>query len=236
VSGTLIKVAAGVAAGTAIGVGLSFYQPAWLIGAISRLWGDVVWIGRSDIPQVALTFDDGPDPQYTPTVLETLRAHGAQATFFLIGRNAVEHPDLVERIRREGHQIANHMWRDQNALLMSDEAAEQSLIETERVLELKAPKWLRPAGGFGRPSFLRRARKLGYRVVIGSAYASDPRKLPAGYIVWALTRMMRPGVIMVLHDSGGDRRRSVVAVDPILRYGQSHGLRFVTLNQLFSLE
>jgi peptidoglycan/xylan/chitin deacetylase (PgdA/CDA1 family) len=230
------KVAIGVGVGVVIGVGLTFYQPEWLLDGVARLTPGVVWFGPPDPHIIALTFDDGPDPRWTPQVLELLRQAGVPATFFLIGEHAAAHPELVRRIVREGHQVGNHMWRDENALLLGDDAAERSLRRTERVLFAitgAAPDWMRPAGGLARPSFVRRAHRLGYRVVIASAYASDPRRPPARYIAWALTRMMRPGAILVLHDSGGDRSRSVAALPAILDYARRHNYRCVTLDEMF---
>lgn len=230
------KVAIGIGAGVALGFGLTFYQPEWLLREVARRTPGVIWFGPEDRNEMALTFDDGPDPRWTPAVLDALRQAGARATFFLIGENAAAHPELVRRIVEEGHQLGNHMWRDENALLVDDDAAERSLLATERVLfELTGatPDWMRPAGGLARPSFVRRARRLGYRVVIASAYASDPRRPPAAYIAWALSRMMRPGAILVLHDSGGDRSRSVAALPAILTAGQRKGYRFVTLDEMF---
>lgn len=230
------RIALGAGIGAAVGFGLTFYQPEWLLRGVAHLTPGVVWFGREDRREIALTFDDGPDPRWTPQVLAALRHEQAHATFFLIGENAAAHPDLVQRIVQEGHQIGNHMWRDENALFLSDAAAEDSLLRTERALfELtgEAPDWIRPAGGLARPSFVRRAHQLGYRVVIASAYASDPRRPPAAYIAWALTRMMRPGAILVLHDSGGDRSRSVAALPAILAYARRHGYRLVTLDEMF---
>lgn len=234
---TWSKVALGISVGAAIGVGLTFYQPAWLLQGVAHLTPGVVWIGPPEQRTIALTFDDGPDPRWTPQVLDLLRQAGVHATFFLMGEHAQAHPELVRRIVREGHQVGNHMWRDENTLFLSDAAAERSLRRTERVLFQQtgvAPEWMRPAGGLARPAFIRHARQLGYRVVIASAYASDPRRPPAAYIAWALTRMMRPGAILVLHDSGGDRSRSVAALPTILAYARRHGYRCVTLEEMFA--
>src|SRR5947207_9423850 len=73
-------------------------------------------------PYIALTFDDGPHPTLTPKLLDLLAAHHMKATFFVIGQNAVDHPDILRRAMREGHEIANHSWSHPNFAKMSDEA------------------------------------------------------------------------------------------------------------------
>jgi peptidoglycan/xylan/chitin deacetylase (PgdA/CDA1 family) len=229
------KLAVGIGACAAVGVGLTFYQPWPLLRAVAHLTPEITWFGPGERREVALTFDDGPDPRYTPAILRSLADAGIRGTFFLIGSNAERYPELVEHIRAGGHQIANHMWRDENALLLSTAGAEESLLRTECVLaKFGMTKWMRPAGGFGRTGFLRRARARGYRVVIASAYASDPRRPPAAYIRWAISRMLRPGSIVVLHDSGGDRSRSVAALPGILQAAHHRNLRWVTLDDMFA--
>lgn len=216
-------------------VSLTFYQPFFLVRAIHHAVPDVLWFAPTTRPIIALTFDDGPHALYTPQVLEILRSRQVKATFFLMGSNALKHPELVARIRRDGHLIGNHLFVDRSALVMSAREVEEALLTTEAVVGLQgACKWLRPPSGFFRPSLLGIARKHHYRVVLGSAYASDPRRPPTRYIVWAMTKMIRPGAILVFHDAGGDRSHTVAALPAIIDDARARGYRLATLDELVS--
>lgn len=216
---------------------LFFYQPFLVVRLVARFFSQVLWFSSTTRRLIALTFDDGPDPQYTPQVLRTLASPRVRATFFLIGANALRHPDLVNEIHAGGHLIANHLFVDRNALFLSAAEVEDSLLKTEEILGLQGnSKWVRPPGAVFRPSFLAVARKHDYRVVLGSAYTSDTRRPPARYISWAMNRMTRPGAVLVLHDSGGDRSRTVAALPEIIDHAHAQGYTFVTLDELLAFE
>jgi peptidoglycan/xylan/chitin deacetylase (PgdA/CDA1 family) len=187
-------------------------------------------------PLVALTFDDGPDPVYTPQVLDILARHEARATFFLIGANARRHPELVAHIRGAGHEVGNHTDSGGPTALMSMSRFSESLLRAEATLGLMdaRPRLFRPGGGWIRPAQLDLAIQRGYTCVLGSAYAYDPKRPPAVYIRWAITKNLGPGTIVVLHDAGGDRSNTVEALPGILAAGRAKGLRFVTVSDLMA--
>jgi peptidoglycan/xylan/chitin deacetylase (PgdA/CDA1 family) len=187
-------------------------------------------------PLVALTFDDGPDPVYTPQVLHILARYEARATFFLIGANARRHPELVAHIRGAGHEVGNHTDSRGPTVLMSMSRFSDSLLKAEAALGLMdaRPRLFRPGGGWIRPAQLDLAIQRGYTCVLGSAYAYDPKRPPAGYIRWAITKNLGPGTIVVLHDAGGDRSNTVEALPGILAAGRAKGLRFVTVSDLMA--
>lgn len=155
--------------------------------------------------QVALTFDDGPDPQYTPAVLDVLAAFGVTATFFLIGRNALAHPDLVRRIAAAGHEIANHtqdhLWLDSIALPVVARQirdAETSLRATGG----RPGQLFRPPRGWTSPGVAAVTLAEGLR----SVYWTDclESHLPAGPSAAAdrVARRANPGSILLCHDGG----------------------------------
>jgi peptidoglycan/xylan/chitin deacetylase (PgdA/CDA1 family) len=187
-------------------------------------------------PLAALTFDDGPDPVYTPQVLDILARHEARATFFLIGENARRHPELVRRIREMGHEVGNHTDSNRSTALLSMPRFSGSLLKAEAALGLMdaRPKLLRPGGGWIRPAQLDLAIQRGYTCVLGSAYAWDPKRPPTAYIRWAVAKNLAPGAIVVLHDAGGDRSNTVAALPGILEDGRAKGLRFVTVSDLMT--
>jgi peptidoglycan/xylan/chitin deacetylase (PgdA/CDA1 family) len=211
-------------------------QPPFAVNVVSRMASAVVWQVETTQPVAALTFDDGPDPAFTPRVLDALARHRAQATFFLVGRRARQWPDLLARIRAEGHEVANHTETHGRTLLQPQSRFEEELLEGEKTLGLSRarPKLFRPPGIWLRPSQQALAARHGYLTVLGSSYAFDPYKPPARYIEWVIARNLRPGVIVVLHDAGGDRTHTVAALPAILRAAQEKGLKLVTLSDLLA--
>ena len=210
-------------------------QPAGLVGILARATPRILWKVETWAPVAALSFDDGPDPVYTPQVLDILARYEARATFFLIGENARRHPELVQRIRALGHEVGNHTDSRGPTVLMSMHRFSDSLLRAEAALDLSPEeKLFRPGGGWIRPAQLDLAIQRGYTCVLGSAYAYDPKRPPTSYIRWAITKNLRPGAIVVLHDSGGDRSHTVAALPGILDAGRAKGLRFVTVSELMT--
>jgi peptidoglycan/xylan/chitin deacetylase (PgdA/CDA1 family) len=215
------------------GAALVVTQPPWAFDALAWAMPRIVWRIETTEPLVALSFDDGPSPEHTPQVLEILSRHGAHATFFLIGDRAVAHPDLVGRLRSEGHEVGSHYYTIRSTLQASDADFLANLTRTEEVLGLRGPiKLFRPPGGKIRPSQLRLAEDRGYRVILGSAYPYDGHHPPSAYIRWLVTKNLAPGVIIILHDGIADPSRTVAALDSILTAGEGKGLRFVTVGDL----
>ena len=106
-------------------------QPPWLAGGLERAFPEIMWRVETDEPIVALTFDDGPDPTYTPQVLELLERYHVHATFFLVGEHARQYPELVAHIRAHGHEIGNHTDSKATTFYMSAERFEASLVLAE---------------------------------------------------------------------------------------------------------
>jgi peptidoglycan/xylan/chitin deacetylase (PgdA/CDA1 family) len=211
-------------------------QPPVVMDALARVASGIVWQVETTQPVLALTFDDGPHPVYTPQVLDLLRRHRVKATFFLVGARARARPDLVARMRADGHEIGNHTESHGRTLLQPLGRFEQELRDGERTLGLAGarPKLFRPPGIWLRPSQQAAAARQGYLTVLGSAYAYDPYRPPAPYIEWVIAKNLRPGAIVVLHDAGGDRSHTVNAVPAILHAARQKELRWVTLSELLA--
>jgi peptidoglycan/xylan/chitin deacetylase (PgdA/CDA1 family) len=224
-----------VAALGLLGAGLVVFwiEPLGVLGVLERLTPNFIYRVRTERPLVALSFDDGPDPEFTPQVLEILERHKATATFFLIGERALRHPEVVRRIRAAGHEIGNHYFQNGSTLLHSDAEFLLDLLETERALGIPAGgKLFRPPGGVAWPRQLRLARAEGYQCVLGCAYPHDPLRVPAWYIQWLVRKNLRPGTIVILHDGISDPSRSIEALPHILSAGREKGLRFVAIGAL----
>ena len=209
-------------------------QPLWAFSILGNALPGVLWRVETSEPLVALSFDDGPDPIFTPQVLDLLERHRAHATFFLIAERALPRPDLVARIRGEGHEVASHYTTRRAAWRDSNQQFADSLAFAGKVLDLPAsrPRLFRPPGGIARPDQLDWARREGYTIVLGSAYPYDGAPPPTAYIRWLVTKNLAPGVIVILHDGVEDPSRAITALPSILDAGAARGLRFVTVGEL----
>lgn len=208
-------------------------QPLAALHVYERLTPNVIYRVRVDPPLVALSFDDGPHPTFTPQVLDILQRHDAKATFFLIGDRALRHPELVSRIKAHGHEVANHYYKNCSTFVHSDAEFLRCLKQTEDAIgPLREPKLFRAPGGVAWPRQLRLARAQGYLYVLGSAYPNDPMHPPAWYIKWLVEKNLAPGTIVILHDGISDPTRSIHALPQILQEGRQRGFRFVSVGQL----
>lgn len=218
---------------------------AWIGELRSRLrrsrWNPVGTLVRVETsePLVALTFDDGPDPAYTPRLLDVLDRHGARATFFMIGAAARSHPHLVAEVASRGHCVANHT--DTHPSLPTLPARERR-AEIRRCADALAPHGTRlfrpPKGHQTLPSRLD-TLWCRHRPVAWSAAADDWKAHDPGWLASRVTEQLAPGEIVLLHDGlwdpenpeDADREPVVEAVDSVLE-GCRGRFRFVTLPEL----
>ncbi|TDC60129.1 polysaccharide deacetylase family protein, partial [Streptomyces hainanensis] len=165
--------------------------------------------------RIALTFDDGPDPTYTPKILRVLREHHAPATFFVCGENAEWQPDLLRAIRDEGHLLANHTWSHPQLDLLSRAEVRDELGRTSDVVARavgRAPRLARaPYGVWDEPS-LRVCAELGMRPLGWSVDSDDWTRPGADRIAATLLDGAHPGAVALAHDGGGDREQTVAAL------------------------
>jgi cellulose synthase/poly-beta-1,6-N-acetylglucosamine synthase-like glycosyltransferase/peptidoglycan/xylan/chitin deacetylase (PgdA/CDA1 family)/spore germination protein YaaH len=192
---------------------------------------------------IALSFDDGPDPKYTPRILDILKRYHVPATFFVIGVNAEQNIGLIKREYGEGHQIGNHTYSHPNIAAVSEGRTELELSSTQRILENaighsttlfrppynadsepQTPNELRP---------ILRAQQWGYVTV---AESIDPRDWQTPTTVAAILDEIKAekdnGHIILLHDAGGNREATVQALPKIIEYFQSMGYRFIRCGDL----
>lgn len=208
-------------------------EPLWLLPGLERLTPNIVYRVRTRLPVVALSFDDGPHPTFTPQVLDLLEGYDAKATFFLIGDRALRHPDVVAAIRVGGHEIGNHYSSNVPTLGHADAEFVRKLEQTEAALGLAAkPALFRPPGGISWPRQIRLVKARGYTCVLGCAYPHDPVQPPVWYIRWLIEKNLVPGAIVILHDGISDASRSIRALPHILEAGRRKGLRFLSISEL----
>jgi peptidoglycan-N-acetylglucosamine deacetylase len=202
--------------------------------SLATLSPRIVWRATTGEARIAISFDDGPDPIYTPQILRILASNNIKATFFLVGERARSYPQIVEAIRLAGHEIGNHTDTWHRTVTLPLKQFEQDLVRAESTLELSTAsrKYWRPAGIWARPNQIDAANRRGYTAVLGSAFAFDPLRPPASFIVWEISRALCPGAIVVLHDSGGDRTHTVQALPRIIEAAKARRLEFATLSQI----
>ncbi|WCN81098.1 polysaccharide deacetylase family protein [Micromonospora sp. LH3U1] len=172
-------------------------------------------------PRLALTFDDGPDPRYTPQVLATLREFDVRATFCVVGENAQDHPDLIQAIVNDGHTLCNHSWHHDVGLgARSADAIRADLLRTNAAIRAAVPNapivWYRQPGGAWTYPVVSVARQLGMTPLHWSVDPSDWELPGAGKITATVLTQAEPGSVVLLHDAGGDRQGTVDALRRIL--------------------
>jgi len=192
--------------------------------------------------QVAITFDDGPDPRWTPQILEILKAANVKAAFFLVGVNAERYPGLVRRIVNEGHEIGNHTYYHPNLALCWPEHVRLELNATQLLLETitgRATTLFRPPyAADTSPSQLSEltplqiAQDLNYLVVLENIDPQDWAKPGADIILQRVKQQRRDGSIVLLHDAGGNRSQTVAALPRILEWLRTRGDTVVPLSTL----
>lgn len=196
--------------------------------------------------QVALTFDDGPSPKWTPKVLDILKQKRCPAAFFMVGKNAEDYPDLVRRVVREGHEIGNHTYYHTNLAVCPDWQTRTELNATQRLLEDltgRSTTFFRPPyNADTRPNDLSElaaldvAQKLDYLTVLEDIDPEDWARPGADVIFERVKTLRRQGSLILLHDAGGDRAQTVEALPKIIDYLRARGDTIVPVSQLLGLK
>ncbi|MBG6100946.1 peptidoglycan/xylan/chitin deacetylase (PgdA/CDA1 family) [Micromonospora vinacea] len=172
-------------------------------------------------PRLALTFDDGPDPRYTPQVLALLSEYDVRATFCVVGENAQNHPELVQSIVDAGHTLCNHSWHHDVGLgARSADAIRSDLLRTNAAIRAAVPNapivWYRQPGGAWTYPVVSVAQQLGMTPLHWSVDPSDWELPGASKITATVLSQAEPGSVVLLHDAGGDRQGTVEALRRIL--------------------
>lgn len=165
-----------------------------------------VWRGSREGRRVSLTFDDGPDPESTPRVLDILSAHHVTASFFLVGERAARSPSLVRRIVEAGHDLGNHGWSHRSLWLAGPRGTADEVRRGHHTLGEIAgapPRFYRPAWGMTNLALFPVLRSLGTPCVFWTAQTEGRRAAAPSVQVGRARRRARPGAILDLHDADG---------------------------------
>jgi peptidoglycan/xylan/chitin deacetylase (PgdA/CDA1 family) len=189
-----------------------------------------------DGPYIALTFDDGPNATLTPKLLDLLAARHLKATFFVVGQNAADHPDILKRAVREGHEIANHSWSHPNLGKMSDDAVRRELQKTDDAIAAaigKRPTLLRPPYG----SITAHQKKwihdeFGYRIIIWDVDPLDWKRPGPSVVTARILKETKAGSIVLAHDIHPPTIEAMPATfDQLMK----KGFKSVTVTELLSM-
>jgi peptidoglycan/xylan/chitin deacetylase (PgdA/CDA1 family) len=208
------------------------------------------WYGRTftgldrGSRQLALTYDDGPNDPHTLGLLEVLSKHNVRATFFLIGSYARRRPDIVQEICRAGHAIGNHTYTHPNLAIAS---ALQTRIQLELCQQTlfdisgRYPRLFRPPFGGRRPASLSIARAMGLEPVMWNVTGWDWKTNSADYVEQRVSRQVRGGDVILLHDGSHlrfsfDRAHTVLASDRLIAFYKARGYQFVTIPEMMRQE
>lgn len=231
-----------------------WYVGGWIQSALSdlshtvaierlgkKLIKRVSWNGPADPRRVALTFDDGPHPEFTPQLLSILQAHDVKASFFLVGRHVEKNAGLIEAIAGAGHDLCNHTYSHPLMMTRTTAQLRYEIAKTEELIHRYAgrkPVYFRPPMGLFSRRILNIIESMGYQTVIGDVYPRDPHLPGAGRIVRRVLGRVRPGSIIILHDGGNirhvDRSQTMSAVRDIIPALKARGLECVTLSTLLA--
>jgi peptidoglycan/xylan/chitin deacetylase (PgdA/CDA1 family) len=225
-----------------------FFQPRWVLRRISRSSRRIVWFRETDARLMALTIDDAPDAEGTPRILDVLAVHEARATFFLLAHNIPGNEQLVQRLLAEGHEIGNHMLRDEPSWHLDRDEFERQFLEADAALgafvsrsqsaaasgcrEIST-RWFRPVSGFTNPPMLDVISRHGAICVLGSIYPYDPHIPSPRYAALQIRTNARPGEIIILHDGPRRGPRTADTLDRVLPDLTRRGFRLVTLTELW---
>lgn len=207
----------------------------------SSLFYPTVTHGPRTGQRVALSFDDGPDPQVTPAVLDALAQYDARATFFTIGRSLEAQPQLAQRLMAEHHELGNHSW--QHSRWQNFFGVRRQLLEIERGGQAVAtltgatqPPLYRPPIGLKSPPLAQAARRLQLTLVAWSLHSRDSQGDDPQRIARRVLRKIRPGDIVLMHDGhdrpGHHRPACAPALHLILQGLRERGLQCVTVSEL----
>ncbi|MCV6628928.1 MAG: polysaccharide deacetylase family protein [Flavobacteriaceae bacterium] len=189
------------------------------------------------VNSIAISFDDGPHPEFTPKVLQLLKQHQAQATFFCIGEKMLDYPDLAQQIIAEGHCIGNHTYSHDRTIgfwtkVKVERDLEKALVAGQVVLGKKM-RLFRPAFGVTNPNIAKATQQLQLQTIGWSHRTYDTTKRSKERIVSRLEKRIRAGDIVLLHDTS---EKSVAVLEQLLLMIKKKNWKAVTVSQLLDIK
>lgn len=194
---------------------------------------------KTNQKSVALTFDDGPDPEITPQILKILKREKIKATFFVLGQKVRAHPQIAKQIAADGHQIANHSFaHDWYAGFKFGRLIDNDFIKTQEIIKIttgKSPKLIRTPHGFAATWFLKNIKQKGLTPVFWSLDSGDWRSNATGQkVIDQVIKNIKPSSIILMHDGHGFKvgrqKHTAKALPEIIQKLKSQGFEFKTIS------
>ncbi|MDD5108235.1 MAG: polysaccharide deacetylase family protein [Candidatus Omnitrophica bacterium] len=232
---------------------LLFFFIALAIGSFTVFFDQAVIVRRDTIYRVpskekvvALTFDDGPSLIWTPQILAVLKAEDVKATFFMIGEHVQQFPELAMSVAEAGHEVGNHTYDHHGIFYYKPDELNKEVEEAEKIIKIATgvkTKYFRPPKAWLTKQEKQQLKDMGYETVLWSLNSKDWVTFDDRYIVNYILHHIRPGDILLFHDSGGvfkpeggNRKETVKAVSRLIEKLKQRGYRFVTISQLLGLQ
>ena len=201
---------------------------------------------KTDEKVIALTFDDGPSPKWTPLILDELKESGVKATFFMIGKYVEKYPDVAKRITAEGHDVGIHTFYHAVLLFSPPGYLEKEIKDTEAVIKDvtgKTTKLFRPPKAWLTAKEKREISGLGYKIILWSLSSKDWVRFHDKQLRRYILNNVRPGDIVLFHDAGGafkieggNRKQTTKTLPRLIEKLREKGYRFVTISELLELD
>ena len=193
---------------------------------------------------VALTFDDGPSPVWTPKILDELKKAGIKATFFMVGNHVERYPEVTRRVLAEGHEIGNHTYDHHVLLYYKMDELEKEIKGAETAIKNATGQttvYFRPPKAWLTSAEKQKIKEMGYKIILWSLNSKDWVTFHDKQITSYILRHIRPGDIILFHDSGGaisteggDRSQTVKTIPRLVKKLKEQGYRFVTISELLN--
>ncbi|MCM4169026.1 polysaccharide deacetylase family protein [Arenibacter sp. H213] len=231
-----------------------FNLSSWIYGLMGVLWITLTTVGAFHIRWnyhlkaihqnkgikdnwVAITFDDGPHPEFTPKILKLLQMHDAKATFFCVGKQLEQNGELTEEIVTQGHTLGNHTYSHANDFgFFGTEKVITELKQTKEIIKAMTgleTRLYRPAFGVTNPNIKKAVHHLSLQTIGWSIRSLDTTNLSTKKVLHRITRKLNKGDIILLHDTS---EKTVEVLEQLLLFLQKNNMRSVTVNQLLDLE
>ena len=200
---------------------------------VQRLFSDLTWRIQTEQKTIFLTFDDGPVTEFTPWVLDTLKAYQAKATFFCVGENVKRNPDIYQKIRDEAHVIGNHTQNHLQGWKTSTDDYIENIRKAETYLKQQdRNKLFRPPHGKIKPKQIRKLKKRGYQIIMWDVLSGDfDQSLNKEQCLKSTLKNVQNGSIVVFHDSSKSFTNLSYVLPRVLEHFSKQGYKFKGIGQ-----